>query len=1025
MHNPDSTGRYLLHSELGRGRRSIVLAGEDPLLGRPVALKRALAATDAPLLLEEARRLARIRSPHVVGLLDVVEGPPLTLVLQQLEGQALRARLAHDTRLPVAEVAVLAADLLDALSAVHAAGLVHGDVKPENLWVGHDGRLVLLDLGALGDVTPLYQAPETFAGPLSPAADLYAAGVVIFEMVAGRPPFDATDPVELAARKRSVAPPRAATFGAVVPDAIEAWLARALAAEPQQRWPAAGAARAAWDEALAQGSAASPRGDARCELHPAAAQHLDASLARLAAGTGSVQVLAGEAGAGKSTLVSAWIDAAHARRLHALHVQPAPDGRPFGAWEQALAALPGGMRRTLAALVPRSVTSARAAPRAALPHEATRIAQALRQRTRRTCWAIAFDDLQACDEATQQLALLLAAEAAHARLAVLLVVEDPAPAARALRARLAQPGWQRLDLEPPTAARWQRLIAAMLGTPLASEALCTHLWERTGGQPQLARLLLDALRADGTLRFDSETWIFRPAEVACEVPPAIRDWLTARLSRCDAAARELLTIAAVQGPVFDPELVALRCARTSVDIAQAFQDIASTDGWVRRAGATFRFHPPLLVDVLRRDMAPERQRDEHARLASALLQRDTPDDAAIGMHLAQAGMSTRALPYLERAAQRALAAADFAAALAHADAAAGALAGEPAEEAAARQHAQFRHLRGRALQGLAAWDAAADELQHAVVLARAWGLDEVEMRVLRTQGEIEYARGRFEASIEHFLEAQLAAARLGDQRELHELGLKIGNIYFERGELPAAYTEYTRALDFGTQSGDLELEARAANNVALVDSVQGRKERAVEYFGRSLERFRALGRDDAVAQLDQNIGQVYLELGNWAEARNSFARCMQQCERTGQDALLAVACLDAAEANLKLGALSQAAAAAERALSLARERDDAVGIANAMRVQASLAAADGDVVGAEAQLLEAIGRLERLGQPLHLGVCWKDLGAVRLRAGRPAAAAQALDAARKLFASLDAAQHASEVEVLRARCGEVESCNLP
>jgi eukaryotic-like serine/threonine-protein kinase len=1016
MHNPDSTGRYVLHSELGRGRRSIVLAGMDPLLGRPVALKRALAATDAPLLLEEARRLAQIRSPHVVGLLDVVEGPPLTLVLQQMEGQALRARLAHEGRLPLAAVAVLAADLLDALSAVHAAGLVHGDVKPENLWVGHDGRLVLLDLGALGDVTPLYQAPETFAGPLSPAADLYAAGVVIYEMVAGRPPFDATDPVELAARKRSVAPPRAAAFGAVVPDAIEAWLARALAAEPQQRWPAAGAARAAWDEAMAQGTEASPRGDAHCELHPAAAQHLDASLARLAAGTGSVRVLAGELGAGKSTLVSAWIDAAHARRLHALRVQPAPDARPFGAWEETLAALPGAMRRTLAALAPRSVT---------LPHEAARIARALLQRTRRACWAVAFDDLSACDDATQQLALLLAAEAAHAQLAVLLVVEDPAPAACALRARLAQPGWQRLDLEAPAAERWQRLIAAMLGTPLASEALCTHLWERTGGQPQLARLLLDAMRADGTLRFDSETWIFRPAAVACEVPPAVRDWLTARLSRCDAAARELLTIAAVQGPVFDPELVALRCARTSVDIAQAFQDIASTDGWVRRAGASFRFHPPLLVDVLRRDMAPERQRDEHARLASALLQRDTPDDAAIGMHLAQAGMSTRALPYLERAAQSALAAADFAAALAHADAAAGALAGEPAQEAAARQHAQFRHLRGRALQGLAAWDAAADELQHAVVLARAWGLDEVEMRVLRTRGEIEYARGRFEASIEHFLEAQLAAARLGDQRELHELGLKIGNINFERGELQAAYTEYTRALDFGTQSGDLDLEARAANNVALVDSVQGRKERAVEYFGRSLERFRALGRDDAVAQLDQNIGQVYLELGNWAEARNSFTRCMQQCERTGQDALLAVACLDAAEANLKLGSLPQAAAAAERALSLARERDDAVGIANAMRVQANLAAAAGDVAGAEARLLEAIERLERLGQPLHLGVCWKDLGAVRLRAGRPAAAAQALDAARKLFASLDAAQHAAEAEALRARCGEVESCNMP
>ena len=146
---------------------------------------------------------------------------------------------------------------------------------------------------------------------------------------------------------------------------------------------------------------------------------------------------------------------------------------------------------------------------------------------------------------------------------------------------------------------------------------------------------------------------------------------------------------------------------------------------------------------------------------------------------------------------------------------------------------------------------------------------------------------------------------------------------------------------------------------------------------------------------------------------------------TGQDALLAVACLDAAEANLKLGSLPAASRAAERALALARERDDAVGIANAMRVRANCAAAGGDSSGAEARLLDAIERLERLGQPLHLGVCWKDLGAVRLRAGRVAAAAQALARARTLFASLDAAQHAAETEALFSRCGEVESCNLP
>jgi len=177
-----------------------------------------------------------------------------------------------------------------------------------------------------------------------------------------------------------------------------------------------------------------------------------------------------------------------------------------------------------------------------------------------------------------------------------------------------------------------------------------------------------------------------------------------------------------------------------------------------------------------------------------------------------------------------------------------------------------------------------------------------------------------------------------------------------------------------------------------------------------------------VARLDQNIGQIYLELGNWAEARNFFQRAMEESEASGQQALLAVACLDCAEANFRLGARAEAATAVERALAISRECGDEIGIANSYRLQASLAAAAGDTAAAEARLLESIERLQRLGQALQLGVCWKELGAVRLQAGRPGPAAAALAAARQVFASLDAPQHAAEVEALQTRCGTVPAC---
>jgi tetratricopeptide (TPR) repeat protein len=307
-------------------------------------------------------------------------------------------------------------------------------------------------------------------------------------------------------------------------------------------------------------------------------------------------------------------------------------------------------------------------------------------------------------------------------------------------------------------------------------------------------------------------------------------------------------------------------------------------------------------------------------------------------------------------------------------------------------------------------------------LARAWGLEPLEMRALRARGQVEYARSQYDDAIACYLEAQTCASRLGDDAELHELALQIGNIHFERGALDAAAAEYERALVWAEAHAAPDLGARAANNVALVESLQGRKQRAVLYFNRSLERFVALGRDAAVARINQNIGQIYLELRNWAEARNFFRRAIEASERTGEDAVVAVACLDFAEATLQLGDAAAAAPAVERALAISRDRGDAIGVANAQRLQARLAAAAGDIASAEALLADAIDRLDALGEALHLALCWKDLGWVRLQAGRRDSAAPALEEARRRFASLDAPQHAAEVDALRTRCREETAC---
>jgi len=194
--------RYQILREIGRGGTSTVYLARDQLLGLELALKvlhSQLAAHDRSeachRFFHEARVAARLRHPGVVAIYDLDE-KTRTLVMEHLPGGTLRARLAGG--LSVEETAALGRSLLAALSHVHARGVVHGDITPRNILLRKTGEPVLADFGnarlvegkSEGEAagTPIYLAPEQFRGaPPSPAADLFAAGAVLWEALCGRP----------------------------------------------------------------------------------------------------------------------------------------------------------------------------------------------------------------------------------------------------------------------------------------------------------------------------------------------------------------------------------------------------------------------------------------------------------------------------------------------------------------------------------------------------------------------------------------------------------------------------------------------------------------------------------------------------------------------------------------------------------------------------------------------------------------------------------------------------------------------
>jgi serine/threonine-protein kinase len=258
--------RYTIEHELGHGGMAVVYRAYDRERQQPVALKvlrPGLVASLGPeRFLREIRLTARLVHPRILSLLDSGNaGGQLWFTMPYIQGETLRERLHRELRLPVEEAVRLTREIAGAVEYAHGHGIVHRDIKPENILLS-DGQPLVADFGiakALGEAagsrltetglvigTAAYMSPEQAAGdPVDARTDVYSLGCVLYEMLAGEPPFAGPTGQAMIAR-RMAGPPR--NLRIVRPDApieVDAALQRALAPEPDDRFDsAAGFARA-------------------------------------------------------------------------------------------------------------------------------------------------------------------------------------------------------------------------------------------------------------------------------------------------------------------------------------------------------------------------------------------------------------------------------------------------------------------------------------------------------------------------------------------------------------------------------------------------------------------------------------------------------------------------------------------------------------------------------------------------------------------------------------------------------------
>jgi serine/threonine protein kinase len=276
-------GVYTIDSVLGQGGMSVVYRGRHKLTEQVVALKimppeLAVHAALRARFLEEAKALARLEHPNIVRLYHFgEEGGRFVLAMQLVEGETFEHRIFRQGKVPWAEAARVACEVLRALDYAHGRGIVHRDIKPSNVIVRPDGSAMVMDFGiakitqessrltATGQTmgTVRYMSPEQVRGQsVGLESDLYSLGAALFEAITGETPFDGDTHFDIMMKHLNEAPPSARARGADIPAELDAVLQKSLAKTTATRYRSAADFLAALEALLAgQPVPEAPSGD--------------------------------------------------------------------------------------------------------------------------------------------------------------------------------------------------------------------------------------------------------------------------------------------------------------------------------------------------------------------------------------------------------------------------------------------------------------------------------------------------------------------------------------------------------------------------------------------------------------------------------------------------------------------------------------------------------------------------------------------------------------------------------------------
>ncbi|MFP5374125.1 MAG: protein kinase domain-containing protein [Gammaproteobacteria bacterium] len=914
-------GRFRIEALLGVGGMGVVYRATDQALDVPVALKLL-----RPELAQRAGAFERFRqelllarqvsSPHVVRIHDLAQHEGRWLIsMDFVDGESLDRRLDRDGAFPVEDALRIARQLAVGLGAAHQRGVIHRDLKPANVLLDGEGNGYIGDFGVARSLatsgltlsgtvigTPDYLSPEQARGePVDARSDLYSLGLILYEMLAGRMPFDGGTMSEILAQRMTRSPQPVHELRPQVPPWVSRLVDRLLRPQPAHRFQDAAAVVAAID---------------RRQVPPdPLLQRLLARPRRLAA-VAAVALLAAAAG-------GAWWWQAHApagapppQPLDRLLVLPLEAPADAGLPAPRLAGMGAHLREALAALPGHAVV------------DRERTLQALRQ-------------LDATGGARLDPAALRGLAAAREVLAPGLVARD---GRWQLIAQLHLPGAAPQALAGPPAATPGEALQEWIRMPAVAAAL------------ELVATPLLALPQDAALDAHGAGLL---AQERAQLEPAL-EHLRAATAAAPGSAVAWLSLAEVAQAIGEQDLAqeALQRGREALgaDPPQRLRgrfdaELALAAGEPERAADAWRevlqATPDDSFAELNLARALGAGGDFTAAVAAleALSQRDANDPRIwyeLGKFSILSGDARRAVDeYLVRALvlyKRS-----------------GHRYGE----------AETLNALGIGYGRLGQTADAAEQYRRAAELRQAVGNRRGMATSLRNLANVEALTGDFAGAAANLARARSVHESLADREGLAAVDNELGLLAEERGDYPAALESFRRALAGWRELGDTRGLAQALNNIGFADYQLGLYDDAQVYWQQAADTYAQLGSDTGRIRIEQNLGLLATARGDWERARTLLQASLADAQRLQMVEEAAVSHRNLAELDLVQGRIRAALQQARTARELFRQREDQRGQADAglLEVQALLAAhADGEasaVLEALAPLLEGASAEQR------------------------------------------------------------------